>query len=102
MATEIVKGEGSSLQEKGLKEALVQRDICCKRNKYWSEMTDSEKINKLQQELSRTQNRLADVCKYVSQLIDHNHFNNHITIRLQNPNEESYNGLYFRPEDFNK
>jgi hypothetical protein len=70
------------------------------RRKYWSELTDSERVLKLQEELSRTQHQVADLCKYVGKLMEHAHYEGRIVSNIQRPNEESYGGIYFRVEDF--
>ena len=70
------------------------------RNKKWSEMTDPERIISLQKELIRTQRHLKNLSTYVNRLIGHDHLNGKLVNRIEQPNEESYGGLYFRVEEF--
>lgn len=82
----------------------MSADDCIKpmRRKYWSEMEDKERIVKLQEELTRTQEALERLSNYVSKLMDHEHLNGRMVIRLGHPNEESYGGIGFRVEKFEK
>ena len=73
-----------------------------RRRKYWSEMEDKERIVKLQEELTRTQEALDRLSNYVSKLMDHEHLNGRMVARLGNPNDEYYNGFSFRVEKFEK
>jgi len=70
------------------------------RKKYWSEMTDAERIPVLQSELIRTQRQLSSLCQYVSKLIGHDHMNGRLVAGIENPNCESYGGISFRVEEF--
>lgn len=70
------------------------------RKKYWSELIDSERIVKLQDELIRTQRKLSDICHYVERIMEHDHLNGRLVTRVRNPNEESCGGFYFRIEEF--
>ena len=71
-----------------------------KREKYWEEKTDPEKIEKLKDELKRTQRQLEKICTFCSSLINHFHVNDTIAIRMKHPNEESYDSFHFRVEEF--
>jgi hypothetical protein len=73
------------------------------RRKYWSEMEDKDRIVKLQEELTRTQEALDRLSNYVSKLMGHEHLNGRMVVRLGHPNEEeSYGGFSFRVEKFEK
>ena len=77
-------------------------NLKCEREKYWPEMDDKQKIEKLQRELARTQQQLATISDYVEKFMEHEHTSNgHIVIRLKHPYEESFY-LKFRAEKFNK
>ena len=66
------------------------------RNKNWSEMNKDEQIEKLKLELIRTQEHIASMSKYLTKLIEHDHMDHRMVVRLANPNEESYGGMSFR------
>ena len=72
------------------------------RMKYWGEMNDSERIVKLQDELRRTQKQVADLSKHIGNLLQHDHSNGHMIVRMPSPYDgESIGGiLNFRIEDY--
>ena len=82
-------------------ESTVSESKGCVREKYWGEKTDSEKIEKLKNELIRTQNQLKKVCDSMALLQHHFHASDQtLSVRIKNANEESYGGFYFRVEEF--
>jgi len=76
-------------------------DQCCARDKYWYEMDDKEKIEKLMRELERTQFKVQDLSKLVSRLYEHEHASDgHMVAKIKVPGEESYPATCFRAERF--
>jgi hemerythrin superfamily protein len=66
------------------------------RNKTWLEMDKDEHIEKLRQELVRTQRHLEIISRYMSKLIEHDHMDGRIVTRLERFNEESCGNFNFR------
>lgn len=62
----------------------------------WDEVDSDGKIRYLKEELKRTQKRLSEVCEYLNKVMSHTHIDNKMYIKMQNKNEESYGGFYFR------
>jgi hypothetical protein len=73
---------------------------CCAREKYWYEMEDKQKIEKLQFELERTQNHLKTVSELVEKLYHHEHLDDHMVSRIGVPGAEQYSGLRFHINKF--
>lgn len=73
------------------------------RIKSWKELNDSERIIKLQEEICRTERQVADLCKIVGKLLEHDHHDGHMIVKL---NELTYaedsprTSLSFRVENF--
>ena len=72
------------------------------RQKYFSEMDVNEKIEKLKEELHRTQCQIELLGKTLTDLLTHDHLNGKPVKRIPNPQEESGGGFWFRVEDFNR
>ena len=69
------------------------------RESYWSEMTDERKIEKLINELTRTQHALSKLSEYVTKLIKHDHQEGRLITIIEHPDNVSYGGFYFRVYD---
>jgi hypothetical protein len=61
-------------------------------------MTDSQKIEKLANELVRTERQLKVVVELLNKFVDHDHHNNGLVYKIRHPFNESYET--FRVEDF--
>jgi len=70
------------------------------RSKYWQEMNNEEKIEKLKNELFRSQQQIKKLSDFCNILFEHEHLNNHVVIKIQDPNNESYGVFCFRVEKF--
>jgi len=66
----------------------------------WDEMTNEQKILKLQSELRRTQEQVKRQGEFLSDMINHSHDNEKILIPIPHPYRESNENFYFRVEDY--
>ena len=53
-----------------------------KRNKYWDELTDQEKIDRMRSEVKGMQSRLDSALKSVEALLRHDHNNGQLIVPL--------------------
>jgi uncharacterized protein (DUF342 family) len=82
-------------------ETVIDSDQRAMREKHWGEKNDSEKIEKLKNELIRTQNQVKRICDSMALLQNHFHASDQtLAVRVKNANEESCGGFYFRVEEF--
>lgn len=71
------------------------------REKYFSEMDGSQRIQKLASELQRTQEQLKEACSIISELMRHEHCNNKILTPIKD-NHHVGGDMYFWTSDFKK
>ena len=69
----------------------------CAREKYWSELTDAERIQKLKREVERMQYYLERSGRLISRLIRHRHSGSDI-VEVVSPHGEYVDELNFRKE----
>ena len=68
-----------------------------RREKYWSEMTTEEKLEKAMNELVRTQKNLAQLSEFINKIAEHDHNKDGKMITLiEYPDSISNSGFYFR------
>ena len=72
------------------------------RNKTWEECDEPQKIEKLKNELMRTQQQVKDLCNFAKVLLRHEHNGTRLVQPInQNSNcEEDGGNLYFRANEF--
>ncbi len=65
------------------------------REKYWEELTDQEKIERLRFTIKQQQGFINRMAEFLEQLIDHDHLNNKIISEIKKPykDEEGYSGF---------
>ena len=76
-----------------------QRDIP-QREKYFSEKSDTEKIEMLKNELKRTQKQVQVLCSFVENLLKHEHVADSLFVPLHKVSQEYNHDLYFHLQDF--
>ena len=74
----------------------------CMREKYFVEMDDTQRIQKLSDELLRTQRKVEELCLIIECLLHHDHIDSKIMVEFKNPNEVNDRSIYFRPYDFKR
>jgi hypothetical protein len=70
---------------------------CC-REKYWSEMNDSEKVDHLKREVQYMQNHIKTLTDFVSKLITHSHLEGKMVSPIEHPSK--YDWFNFRVSEF--
>ena len=60
------------------------------REKYWKELTDQEKIERLRFTIKQQQGFINDMARHLEQLVNHDHLNNKIVFRIKELNEYNY------------
>lgn len=72
-----------------------------RRPAYWSEMSDSTKVEELKKELQRTQHQVKYLCGFVKVLLCHEHVGDRLVHPIDNNScEEDGGSLYFRAHEF--
>ena len=79
---------------------VMGKELKIGRDKSFSELSSDEKIEFLSRELRRTQQHLKTLSSTISSLLKHNHLNDQLVSRIEQPNEERYGGIFFRVEEF--
>jgi len=74
----------------------VEKEIKMGREKYWDELDDSGKIERLRGIVKEQQRFIEKMVKYFDKLIDHDHLNGKMIARIRHPNEESYGSPHHR------
>jgi len=67
-----------------------------KREKYWDELDDAGKIERLRQIIKGQENVISKMAAFLDQLISHEHLNGRIVCPIEHPNQESYGKLYYK------
>ena len=74
----------------------MDNELKAKREKYWAELNDSEKIERLREVIKSQDNILIKISGYLDQLIEHEHLNGNIVKKISHPNAESYGSIYWK------
>ena len=72
------------------------------REKYFGEMDNAQRIQKLSDELLRTQRKVEELCLLVDTLTHHDHMDTKIVTELKNTYERQDRAICFRPYDFKR
>ena len=66
------------------------------REKYWSELSDPEKIERLRDVIKNLERAIEKMASYLDKLVGHQHLDGRLYKPIEHPNAESYGSIYYQ------
>jgi len=74
----------------------MDKELKASREKYWDELDDSGKIERMRSIVKAQDRVIARMADYLDLLVEHQHHEGKLVTPMKHPNAESYGSIYYR------